>query len=228
MIAKRRVVIFLKHWTALALHTFYLDPVGPAFIEELYAALVEDSKQIPTLTQELRLMNELLAERDVAMQAATRQPHVVLDCGILRPNPHRSSLIFPFDTSVIKILGPDSTYTTLKIRLDKTTRQILQTAATKLGIGFENDAVLVEIRSTGERCVFHPNDVSIPTTLSLNGRLFAVLRQHVDHLKPLPEQDGPLQSYHMVLLERISTLDFAHHLAFINWELFTNVSFEVL
>jgi len=44
------------------------------------------------------------------------------------------------------------------------------------------DLVLVEVKSNGERSVFKDNDVSIPTGLSLNGRLFVSVKDHLDAL----------------------------------------------
>jgi Rap guanine nucleotide exchange factor 4 len=44
------------------------------------------------------------------------------------------------------------------------------------------DLVLVEVKSNGERNVYKDADVSIPTTLSLNGRIFVAPKDHLDSL----------------------------------------------
>lgn len=47
------------------------------------------------------------------------------------------------------------------------------------------DLLLVEVRSNGERSVFKDHDVSIPTTLSINGRIFVSPKDHLDALVSL-------------------------------------------
>lgn len=49
-----------------------------------------------------------------------------------------------------------------------------------------DDLCLVEVKSNGERSVFKDNDVSIPTGLSLNGRLFVSVKDHLDALVSRP------------------------------------------
>lgn len=48
-----------------------------------------------------------------------------------------------------------------------------------------DDLCLVEVKSNGERSVFKDNDVSIPTGLTLNGRLFVSVKDHLDALVSL-------------------------------------------
>lgn len=45
-----------------------------------------------------------------------------------------------------------------------------------------DDLSLVEIKSNGERIVYKDSDVSIPTALSLNGRIFVSPKDHLDAL----------------------------------------------
>lgn len=44
------------------------------------------------------------------------------------------------------------------------------------------DLILVEVKSNGERSIFLDNDVSIPTGLSINGRLFVSIKNDIDAL----------------------------------------------
>lgn len=54
-------------------------------------------------------------------------------------------------------------------------------AADKLQINrATEDLALVEVKSNGERIVFKDSDVSIPTVLSLNGRIFVSPKDHID------------------------------------------------
>lgn len=44
------------------------------------------------------------------------------------------------------------------------------------------DLSLVEVRSNGERSIYKDNDISVPTALSLNGRIFVSPKDHLDAL----------------------------------------------
>lgn len=60
-----------------------------------------------------------------------------------------------------------------------------------------DDLCLVEVRSNGERTVFKDNDVSIPTALSLNGRIFVSPKDHLDALVNIAELLAePIFSFH--------------------------------
>lgn len=58
-------------------------------------------------------------------------------------------------------------------------------AADKLKIR-EEELILVEVKSNGERVVFKDNDISIPTALSINGRIFVSPKEHLDALVSTP------------------------------------------
>lgn len=45
-----------------------------------------------------------------------------------------------------------------------------------------DELLLVEVKSNGERVTFKDNDISIPTALSLNGRIFVSPKDHLDAL----------------------------------------------
>lgn len=56
-------------------------------------------------------------------------------------------------------------------------------AADKLQLArMPEDLLLVEVKSNGERTVYKDNDVSIPTALSLGGRVFVSPKDHLDAL----------------------------------------------
>ena len=65
-----------------------------------------------------------------------------------------------------------------------TTAEVIKAcAADKLQIArLPEDLLLVEVKSSGERVVFKDNDVSVPTALSLNGRIFVSPKDHLDAL----------------------------------------------
>lgn len=87
----------------------------------------------------------------------------------------------------MRVFAADHTYTTLRLEASINAATMKSVAAEKLGIKDETgchdeDLALVELKSTGERIVFDDEEVSIPTGLSLNGRLFVALVDHMDAL----------------------------------------------
>ena len=93
-------------------------------------------------------------------------------------------LPFSFHFVVIfRVYCADHTYCTLRFPLHTTAEIIKACAADKLQLNRgPEDLCLVEVKSNGERSVFKDNDVSIPTGLSLNGRLFVSVKDHLDAL----------------------------------------------
>jgi hypothetical protein len=86
----------------------------------------------------------------------------------------------------------------------------------------EGELVLVEMKSTGERIPFKDSEVSIQTGLSVNGRIFVSLIDHLDALTPLSEQMGPTVSTSLQL-EQFGSQELAYYLTFYSWSLFQNV-----
>lgn len=82
--------------------------------------------------------------------------------------------------------------------------------------------LLVEVKSGGERVTFHDKEISIGTGISVNGRIFISLKDHLDALTPLPEQEGPRHSS-FALIDDFSSLDLAYHLTHYAWTLFSNI-----
>lgn len=66
--------------------------------------------------------------------------------------------------------------------MDKTVAQIRLSAAHKLGMGRGEGIELVEIRSNGDKMIFHSDETSVPTMMTLNGRLVVVFRDQIDTL----------------------------------------------
>jgi hypothetical protein len=61
--------------------------------------------------------------------------------------------------------------------------QIKVCAAEKLGLRNKgDDLLLVQLKSNGERITFRDSEVSIPTALTLNGRIFVSPKDHLDAL----------------------------------------------
>ena len=65
-----------------------------------------------------------------------------------------------------------------------TTAEVIKAcAADKLQLNRANDDLsLVEVKSNGERTIYKDSDVSVPTALGLNGRIFVSPKDHLDAL----------------------------------------------
>lgn len=98
-------------------------------------------------------------------------------------------LIFPWplvrkkNSVIFRVYCADHTYCTLRFPMNTTAEVIKACAADKLQLNRANeDLVLVEVKSNGERTVYKDHDVSIPTALCLNGRIFVSPKDHIDAL----------------------------------------------
>ena len=124
---------------------------------------------------------------------------------------------------ITRIYYADHTYTTLKYSMSTPAARIKEVAAEKLQIREPLDRLLlVEVKSSGERVTFMDKEISIGTGISVNGRIFVSLRDHLDALTPLPEQEGPRHSS-FAAIDEFSSLDLAYHLTHYAWVLFSNI-----
>ncbi len=64
--------------------------------------------------------------------------------------------------------------------------------------------------------------MSIPTALTVNGRIFVSHVNHLEALTTLTEQDGPSQGT-ATQLEEFSSQEFAYYLTLHGWQLFCNL-----
>lgn len=65
-------------------------------------------------------------------------------------------------------------------------------------------------------------ELNIPTTLSLNGRIFISHVDHLDALTTLPEQEGPVNGS-INSLDSFSSQEIAYYLTTHSWKLFYNI-----
>lgn len=93
-------------------------------------------------------------------------------------------------TVIFRVYCADHTYCTLRFAMNTTAEVIKACAADKLQLNRANeDLVLVEVKSNGERTVYKDHDVSIPTALCLNGRIFVSPKDHIDALVSTSEPE---------------------------------------
>lgn len=91
-------------------------------------------------------------------------------------------LIFSFLSVIFRVYCADHTYCTLRLPVNATAETIKLLAADKLKLRPNDELMLVEVKSTGERVTFKDDDIGIPTALSLNGRIFVSPKDHLDAL----------------------------------------------
>ncbi|VBB28110.1 unnamed protein product [Acanthocheilonema viteae] len=213
IVAKRRVVAFLNLWVQIVGLRFFIDPASNSFIEEVYCYVLEDSQQFPEILANLAPMCAIRQLRESAMQTINRHSSVVLDCGTYCSHAPAPNPVLPFDTCNQVIYLSDTSSFVLSIRLDKTAADICEMAKTKMRYGGSNEELqLVEVKSSGERIIFSPNDISVPTMISLNGRLYIAYSDEIEMLVPVPQQNGPSESIHSSLLDCLSSVDIAQQL----------------
>lgn len=86
---------------------------------------------------------------------------------------------------IFRVYCADHTYCTLRLPVETTAETIKLFAADKLKLR-DDDLLLAEVKSNGERVVFKDNDISIPTALSINGRIMVSPKDHLDALVRIP------------------------------------------
>ncbi|VDO24567.1 unnamed protein product [Brugia timori] len=226
IVAKRRVVAFLNLWVQILGLRFFLDPASNSFVEELYCYVLEDSRQFPEMLSNLEPMCTIRQLRENAMQTINRHSSVVLDCGIYCSHAPAPNPVLPFDTCNQVIYLSDTSSFVMSIRLDKTAADICEMAKTKIRYsGSSEELHLVEVKSNGERIVFSPNDISIPTMISLNGLLYVAHNDEIETLvtssarAPLPQQYSPSEGIHTSLLDYLSSTDIAQQLLIFHTQL---------
>ncbi|VDK85626.1 unnamed protein product [Onchocerca ochengi] len=221
IVAKRRVVTFLNLWVQILGLRFFLDPASNSFVEELYCYVLEDSRQFPEMLSNLELMCAIRQLRESAMRTINRHSSLVLDCGIYCNQAPAPNPVLPFDTCNQVIYLSDTSSFVMSIRLDKTAADICEMAKTKMRYGSSSneELQLVEVKSSGERIIFSPSDISVPTMISLNGRLYIAYNDEIETLIPVAQQDGPSENVHSSLLDHLSSVDIAQQLLIFHTQL---------
>ncbi|XP_053688816.1 rap guanine nucleotide exchange factor 4 isoform X2 [Sabethes cyaneus] len=232
MTCKRRVVQFIQRWVLAVRHAVFEDPLAVEFIEEI----ATDVESEGLLQEEASIIHHVLTQlsryqEDRQMNASQKwklPPNGQPIC-LFSGNTHSKTVIRPDDDIIFRVYCADHTYCTLRFPMSATAEIIKACAADKLQLPrIPDDLLLVEVKSNGERTVFKDTDVSIPTALSLNGRIFVSPKDHLDALTPLPEQELPTEALDMDF-EALPTKDVAYHITLFDWDLFWAVhEYELL
>uniref|UniRef100_A0A3Q3G9T8 Rap guanine nucleotide exchange factor 4a n=1 Tax=Kryptolebias marmoratus TaxID=37003 RepID=A0A3Q3G9T8_KRYMA len=208
---KRRVIRLVVKWAAV--NGDHLQQEDRAFLEEFLVMVSNDVKVLPALRDQL---SEL--ERILKSNSFLPQHKVLLRQFSMGDEKHQKCQPIKGDDEILfKVHCCDHTYTTIRVPVAASVREVIDAVADKLGSA--EGLILVGLSSAGEKSIFKPNDVSVFSTLSTNGRLFVCQRDQLDLLTPLPEQEGP-SSGSLASFELMSSKDVAYHITSYDWELF--------
>uniref|UniRef100_A0A8D3BV80 Rap guanine nucleotide exchange factor (GEF) 4 n=1 Tax=Scophthalmus maximus TaxID=52904 RepID=A0A8D3BV80_SCOMX len=209
--SKRKAVILALRWANT--HTYMLqeDPAAISFLEELYGSITNDSRM-------LRALKDLVP--DVEKIATFQLKSLIRQFSNGEERLQKKQPIRNHDDILLKVYCSDHTYTTIRVAVAATGREVIGAVADKLGT--TDELLLVHLSSAGEKQMLKPNDVSVFSTSSINGRLFSCPRDQLSSLTPLPDQEGP-SAGSMSTFELMSSKDLAYQMTMFDWELFSCV-----
>ncbi|XP_074071802.1 rap guanine nucleotide exchange factor 4 isoform X5 [Macrotis lagotis] len=218
---KRRVIRLVLQWAALYGDLLQEDEVAMAFLEEFYVSVSDDSRMIAALKEQLPELEKMVKQISEDAKAPQKKHKVLLQQ--FNPVEDRTQKRQPVrgsDEILFKVYCLDHTYTTIRVPVSASVKEVISAVEDKLGSG--KGLIIVKMSSGGEKVVLKPNDVSVFTTLTVNGRLFACPREQFDSLTPLPEQEGPTTGT-VGTFELMSSKDLAYQMTIYDWELFNCV-----
>ncbi|XP_066520464.1 rap guanine nucleotide exchange factor 4-like isoform X3 [Hoplias malabaricus] len=218
---KRRVMGLALRWATLQAHHLLEDDTALSFLEELYGFVSNDTRVIRPLKELLPELEKIIRQYPDDARTSQKKHKVLLrqfssgEERLAKKQPIRS-----FDDILVKVYCADHTYTTIRVPVLATGREVITAVADKLG--FTEEHFLISLNANGEKQMLKPDDVSVFQSLGVNGRLFACTREQLDSLTPLPEQEGP-STGSMSSFELMSSKDLAFQMTLYDWELFSCV-----
>ncbi|XP_058468407.1 rap guanine nucleotide exchange factor 4 isoform X1 [Solea solea] len=215
---KRRVIRLVMQWADVHRDHLQEEDVSVAFLREFFMAVSDDAKTTPSLSDQLTELGRIVKHNTEDSRVAQKKHKVILrQFGMGNEKLQKRQPIKSNDEILFKVYCCDHTYTTIRVPVATSVREVIGAVADKLGSA--EDLLLVSLSSAGEKVIFKSNDVSVFSTLSTNGRLFACQRDQLDSLTPLPEQEGPSIGS-LATFELMSSKDVAYHMTSYDWELF--------
>ncbi|XP_077473616.1 rap guanine nucleotide exchange factor 4 [Stigmatopora argus] len=218
---KRRVIRLVMQWAAL--HGDYLqeEDTSVIFLENFLVAVSNDTKVLAQIGEQLPELEKIVKYNTDDAKALHRKHNVLLeqfnrgDDTLQKCQPVKSN-----DEILFKVFCCDHTYMTIRTPVSASVGEVLHAVADKMGS--VEDLLLVSLSSAGDKLVFKSTDVSVFSTLTTNGRLFACFKDQLHSLIPAPEQEGPSAGT-WASFECMSSKDVAYHLTLYDWELFNCV-----
>ncbi|XP_072332238.1 rap guanine nucleotide exchange factor 4 isoform X4 [Scyliorhinus torazame] len=220
---KRRVIRLVLHWANVHADLLQEEDATVAFLEEFYVSVSDDSRIIPGLKEQLPELEKLVKQNSEEGNGKTSQKkHKVIlrQFSIGEDRLQKRQPIRSLDEILFKVYCIDHTYTTIRVLMAASVKEVINAVKDKLGS--TEDLVLVRMSSAGEKVVLKPSEVSIFTIPNVNGRLFVCPREQFDSLTPLLDQEGPSTGT-MATFELMSSKDLAHQMTIYDWELFNCV-----
>ncbi|XP_043931287.1 rap guanine nucleotide exchange factor 4-like [Protopterus annectens] len=218
---KRRVIRLVLQWAAANGELLQEDEAATAFLEEFHVSVSDDCRMIPALKEMLPELEKIVKQNSEEAKVHPKKHRVLLrQFSMGEEKQQKRQPIRGIDEILFKVYCIDHTYTTIRVSVAALVKEVIDAVADKLDSG--DGLILVKMSSTGEKVVLKNNDVSVFTTLSVNGRLFVCRRDQFDSLTPLQEQEGP-SSGSMGTFELMSSKDLAYQLTVYDWELFNCV-----
>ncbi|XP_067315074.1 rap guanine nucleotide exchange factor 4-like isoform X4 [Pseudorasbora parva] len=219
--SKRRVLSLALRWAALQGHHLLEDDTALSFLEELHGFVSNDARVLRPLKELLPELERIIKQYPDDARTTQKKQKVLLrqfssgEERLAKKQPMRS-----FDDILLKVYCSDHTYTTIRVPVLATGREVTAAVADKLGS--TEELLLINLSASGEKQILKPNDVSVFQSLGVNGRMFACSREQLDSLNPLPEQEGP-STGSMSSFELMSSKDLAFQMTQYDWELFSCV-----
>ncbi|XP_038645330.1 rap guanine nucleotide exchange factor 4 isoform X4 [Scyliorhinus canicula] len=220
---KRRVIRLVLHWANVHADLLQEEDATVAFLEEFYVSVSDDSRIIHGLKEQLPELEKLVKQNSEEGNGKTSQKkHKVIlrQFSIGEDRLQKRQPIRSLDEILFKVYCIDHTYTTIRVHMAASVKEVINAVKDKLGS--TEDLVLVRMSSAGEKVVLKPSEVSVFTIPNVNGRLFICPREQFDSLTPLPDQEGPSTGT-MAMFELMSSKDLAHQMTIYDWELFNCV-----
>ncbi|XP_073768543.1 rap guanine nucleotide exchange factor 4 isoform X5 [Danio rerio] len=215
---KRRVVRLVLQWASINTDHLQEEDSSFSFIQEFYEMVCEDSRLTPALKDHLPELEKIIKQNSDDGRPSQKKHKVLLrqfstgNDRLQKRQPIKST-----DEILFKVYCSDHTYSTIRVPVSASVREVIAAVSDKLSSG--DDLLLIHLNSAGDKELLKPSDVSIFSSLSINGRLFVCPRDQIDSLTPLPEQEGP-SAGSMSTFELMSSKDLAHQMTLYDWELF--------
>ncbi|XP_075877229.1 rap guanine nucleotide exchange factor 4-like [Nelusetta ayraudi] len=214
---KRRALILALRWANTHSYLLQEEPATISFLEELYGSLSNDSRMLRALKDLVPDLEKVVKLHSEEAKAAKRKT-LIRQFSNGEERLQKKQPIRNQDDILLKVYCSDHTYTTIRVAVAATGREVISAVADKLGTAEE--LLLVNLSSAGEKQILKPNDVSVFSALSINGRLFACSREQLGSLAPLADQEGP-SAGSMSTFELMSSKDLAYQMTMFDWELFS-------
>ncbi|XP_051564050.1 rap guanine nucleotide exchange factor 4-like isoform X2 [Myxocyprinus asiaticus] len=215
---KRRVIHLVLEWAAINTDHLQEEDSSYNFLQEFYETVCEDYRIIPALKDQLSELEKIIKQNSDDGRPSQKKHKVLLrQFSMGNDRLQKRQPIWSTDEILFKVYCSDHTYTTIRVPVAASVREVISVVTDKLGSG--DDLLLIHMSSAGDKVLLKPCDVSVFSSLSINGRLFVCPRDQLNSLSPLPEQEGPSVGS-MSTFELMSSKDLAHQMTLYDWELF--------